>query len=303
MDMKPTSSGMIRRLVAVGLILCVGIWLFSSCSTNSYPVINGLQSQTTVVAPLSSCEVACIATDADSDELNYTWSANGGIISGEGTTVTWTAPDTPGTYNIAVIVSDGNDGEATMQLCIYVPANQPPVIDCINAEPSAVGQGLHGTFKCCAFDPEGDKLSYNWKASGGIIVGQGANADWTAPDEPGNYAITVEVTDSSGGRVSLATAVDVLRNNEPIIKSLKANPSSVVAGKTSTIECIAYEPDGDELNYKWETSAGNITDEGPIVDWTAPTDCSTCTITVTVADGRGAEATEEVVVRVRLPGG
>lgn len=301
--MKPTSYGMSWRLVVVGLMLCSGIWLFSSCNNNSYPVINSLQSQTTVVAPSSSCEVTCIADDTDGDELNYAWSADGGKISGEGNTITWTAPDTSGTYSVAVTVSDGNDGEATKQLCMAVQADRPPVIDRISVEPSAVGQGLRGTIKCFAVDPEGGKLSYNWKASGGTIVGKGASADWTAPDEPGNCTITVEVMDSSGSRVSLATAVDVLRNNEPIIKSLKANPSSIATGKASTIECIAYDPDGDELNYQWQTSAGNITDEGPTVNWTAPADCSTCTITVTVDDGRGAEATKKVVVRVRAPGG
>ena len=124
------------------IILFSGIWLFSGCSNNSNPVINDLKSQTNVVTPSSSCDVTCVADDADGDEINYAWSADGGKISGEGSTITWTAPDTFGSYNITVTVNDGNDGQAKEQLCMSVQADRPPVIDRISVEPSAVGQGL-----------------------------------------------------------------------------------------------------------------------------------------------------------------
>jgi hypothetical protein len=304
MDMHTISSGKIWRVVATGIILWASFLFFTGCSVpNIPPVIDSLQSQPDEVRVSGSCEVECSAADADDDVLSYDWSATGGTLSGEGATVTWTAPDTPGAYSVSVIVSDGNDGQATMQLHINVKANQLPVIDSLTAEPSAVGQGLNGTFMCRAHDPDGDTLSYKWKASAGIISGQGDEAIWTAPDIPGNYTVMVEVTDSTGGKAILSTTIDVLRNNGPLIESLKADPSYVVAGRTSTIECIAYDPDDDELYYKWEASAGDVPGEGPVIEWTAPDNCSTCTITVTVSDGRGGEASDKVKVWVRASGG
>jgi hypothetical protein len=304
MDMHMISSGTIWRVGVAGIILWATIWLFVGCSpSNNSPVIVSLQSLPDEVRVSDSCEIECSAADADGDFLTYDWSATGGMLSGEGATVTWTAPDESGTFIVSVIVSDGNSGQATMQLSIDVKANQPPVIDSLTAEPSAVGQGLNGTFKCRASDPDGDMLVYKWKASAGMISGQTDEAIWTAPDTPGNYTVMVEVTDSHGGKAILSTTIDVLCNNGPVIESLKADPSYVVAGRTSTIECVAYDPDEDELYYKWEASAGDVPGEGPLIEWTAPDNCSTCTITVTVSDGRGGEASKEVKVWVRASGG
>jgi LmbE family N-acetylglucosaminyl deacetylase len=42
--------------------------------------------------------------------LTYTWSTNGGSISGSGTSVTYTPPATPGTYTNTVSVADGHGG-------------------------------------------------------------------------------------------------------------------------------------------------------------------------------------------------
>ena len=51
--------------------------------------------------------LTCHATDEDGDILTYDWSApDGGTITGSGEVVTWTAPDTPGTYKVACHVSD-----------------------------------------------------------------------------------------------------------------------------------------------------------------------------------------------------
>ena len=57
-----------------------------------------------------TCEIKCIATNA-SGELNYEWLAkgdntDGGQISGEGSIISWTAPDKGDTITITVTVSD-----------------------------------------------------------------------------------------------------------------------------------------------------------------------------------------------------
>jgi hypothetical protein len=50
--------------------------------------------------------VECIAS-ATMGELTYEWSCNGGEISGAGSTITWTAPDTSTDVTVTAKVSDG----------------------------------------------------------------------------------------------------------------------------------------------------------------------------------------------------
>jgi hypothetical protein len=50
-------------------------------------------------------DLTCVATAA-SGEPAYQWSTNGGEISGEGSTVIWTAPDRDGRFTVTVRVSD-----------------------------------------------------------------------------------------------------------------------------------------------------------------------------------------------------
>ena len=48
-----------------------------------------------------------------SGELVYEWSCTDGQISGEGSTITWTAPDTEGDVTVTVTVTDASDNRVT----------------------------------------------------------------------------------------------------------------------------------------------------------------------------------------------
>ncbi len=57
--------------------------------------------------------------------LNYQWSAIGGVISGEGKTITWTAPSgpvccAPGPYEITVCVTNREGGQTERQVTVTV---------------------------------------------------------------------------------------------------------------------------------------------------------------------------------------
>jgi hypothetical protein len=87
---------------------------------NTPPVIASLAPSSSSVLPSGSCTVTCAASDAEGDTLTYTWSTTGGAISGTGSTITWTAPATEGTYNISVSVSDGKGGTDSDSCTIIV---------------------------------------------------------------------------------------------------------------------------------------------------------------------------------------
>jgi hypothetical protein len=52
--------------------------------------------------------------------LNYTWSTSGGLIVGNGTKISWTAPGINGIYEITVAVTDGQGGRANFSIRITV---------------------------------------------------------------------------------------------------------------------------------------------------------------------------------------
>ena len=108
-----------RRLSLVALILCT--ILGSSCvQSNKSPVIESLTAEPPVVTQGKSATVKCVASDPDGDKLSYQWVATKGNISGQGSTVTWIAPDTCGSYVITVTVMDSGGKEVTEELTIRV---------------------------------------------------------------------------------------------------------------------------------------------------------------------------------------
>jgi len=183
------------------IILVVAALLIGGCTpANQPPLISSLTPGKGQVSLSDNCQVTCVASDPDGDQLSYSWSADGGSISGEEPVVTWTAPAAPGDYTIAVKVTDGRGGEATTQLTIGVAVNQPPVIDSLTSEQQQVRRAMATAIECIASDPDGDELDYIWSATGGNITGEEAVVTWVAPNAYRTYTITVTVTDGRGGQ-------------------------------------------------------------------------------------------------------
>ncbi|MBA7607132.1 hypothetical protein ES703_14287 [subsurface metagenome] len=216
--MKPISSQP-KRLAGL-IILIVATLLISSCDlpSNQPPIISSLTTNEEWVESADICQVECTASDPDEDELSYTWSTDGGNISGEGSTVSWTAPEALGTYTITVEVTDGRGGEDTTQLTVNVVApNHLPIIENLVVtaehrylEEITVGftdlrsgykvlEGKAYEIKCGASDPDGDELLFEWSTDGGGVSGEGAVVTWTAPPRGGEVSVIVTVSDGRGG--------------------------------------------------------------------------------------------------------
>jgi DNA-binding transcriptional regulator of glucitol operon len=198
-----------KKWLAGFTILVVATLLIGGCTPpNQPPVISSLTASAGRVSPSQYCQVKCVASDPDGDKLNYTWSASG-EISGQGPTITWTAPGAPGEYTIMVKVTDGRGGEATAELTIGVAVNHSPAIDSLTAERQKVRKAMTSTIECTASDPDGDELSYTWSTSGGSISGEGSVVTWVAPNTFGTYTITVTVTDGRGGQATQSIEIVV----------------------------------------------------------------------------------------------
>jgi len=181
-----------------------------------------------------------------------------------------------------------------------VPANHPPVITNLKAEPGAILPSGSCYIEGIASDEDGDELSYEWLAGDGNIDGGGAIVTWTAPESEGIYNITVKVTDGNGGEVTDSIIITVKDNHPPSITSLIADTDWVTPLSSCRIECNAEDPDGDELIYKWSADGGDISGIGSVVTWAAPDAVGLYNITVVVSDGYGGEDTRSLTVSVAL---
>ena len=89
-------------------------------------------------------------------------------------------------------------------------------------------------------------------------------------------------------------------NQSPVIIDLSADPETVVAGGTSTISCIASDPDGDTLSYAWTCSGGDISGTGATVTFLSLNVAGNYTISVVVSDVNGGKANQSVTVIVMV---
>ena len=286
------------------------LFLASSCTApaNHEPIITSLYAEPAGVIPSPSCQIVCNASDADGDEPSYNWSISGGELTGEGATVTWTAPHSEGSHNITVIATDGQGGAVSDYVSIIVRPNNAPVINSLVASADWTLPSGSLDVTCDASDADADELSYVWSTNGGSITGTGCEVVWTAPGQVGTFAITVIATDTFGGS-DTKTLVTVVALEEPLTIEdllvtadhcyLKEYSWGYKVGKRKEyyIECIVADT-SIELVYDWFCGNGNITGEGSIITWTAPPTSELVTVSVTVSDKDGRTTSEYVILGV-----
>lgn len=187
------------------------------------PRIQALATAQTEVEFSDSTTVFAKAFDKDSDDLTWTWSANGGAVSGTGATVKWIAPASPGDYEIRAIVADetGNRDTATLGVKAVAEVNQAPQITEIQKSAAYVGPGEMLELSCLAIDPNGDPLTYTWTNSGGVFSGSGSTVSWTAPPAEGIFQINVKVADDEGLFAEKSTTV--------LVKIFDPTPANLIA--------------------------------------------------------------------------
>ena len=301
-----------KYLVIVGIVVAAVALsiLFYTMLANHRPAITSLEAEPERVLPSGTCQIVCNATDPDGDELSYGWSANGGAITGEGATVTWTAPGAAGSYNVTVIVLDSCGGGVMKKVTIEVRTNRSPTINSLVAD--AVWTTPAGSLRvtCNATDPDGDVLSYVWTTTGGNISGTGAVVNWTAPQEVGIYNVTVVVKDGHGRQDTRFVSLSVATGTPPTIenltvtakepKYLKTTSSGYTVGRTKQydIACNVSDTSGG-VSYNWSCESGVISGEGSMITWTAPDESlDKTTVTLIVSDVAGNMVSKSIVFKV-----
>ena len=170
------------------------------------------------------------------------------------------------------------------------------------------------TLICAVEDTNDNTLKYSWSAEQGTINGEGKEVIWTAPETPGDYKVTVDISNIKGEGVSFSKSFKVTNNpynNDTPDSTIYLNlslPSTVpVEAKahpriwtTSEIECIVPGKDASELTFHWSAPTGKLAGNGLAdgkasrVGWISPGVAGDYKVSVTVSDKSGNLASGEV---------
>ncbi|MFW6056570.1 MAG: hypothetical protein ACOC9B_04605 [Chloroflexota bacterium] len=305
------------EIIGVGLGLAIFASFFfvpvviEADPPNPPPDIQAVQINESVIYPRDVITLVCEATDSDSDDLTYNWSATGGAMQATHARAQWTAPTQPGTHMITVEVADSAGDSTSMPVSVEVRQNQPPVIEELWCQDDTLLPRETTSLLCTASDADEQALSYEWSSALGDLESNGATATWTAPMAPGSYIVSVRVRDGHGGETTRTTLMHVYLPEAPVIDELIVRPL-VPEYSTPTregyrlirgsfcecdIECIA-RAGGQELEFDWSTSAGEIYGDGSHAAFIPPMERTDVVVTVTVSDAFAQSASAEALFSV-----
>jgi len=202
------------------------------------PIITSVRADGATLEPGDTCSITCMATDLGGDVLSYEWLAASGSIEGEGATVSWTAPEKPGLYQVKAVVSDEEGNQASKSVSLRVGEAEeesgespggPFWVDGFEVEPDghnllkrpALGSTQWVVFQgrpviiTCVVDGVTSGLEYEWSCvrlksstyeetggAAGSITGSGESVVWEAFDGAGYARVSVIVRDGSGAEES-----------------------------------------------------------------------------------------------------
>jgi len=146
-------------------------------------------------------------------------------------------------------------------------------------------------------DPDGQIIRYHWDFGDGTS-GTGARVDHTY-GSPGQFTVTLTVTDNSGSPCASQTATATVRMNESPLAVINA-PDAAQNGDVILLDASAStDPDGEITEFRWEVNGETVSSE-PVVSYALTSDRNLA-VTLTVTDdsfAQNATSTARHAVRV-----
>ncbi len=227
------------------------------------------------------------ATDGAGNDATITWDFGDGT-TGTGSAASHTYAD-DGSYTVTVTVTD-DAGNAISQTSTVTVANADPLIVLGDAPSGFEGDALD--FSASASDVAADTVTLLWDfGDGDLALGE---APSHAYDDDGTYTVTVTATDEDGGS-STAEFDVVIDNADPT--GLLTTDTTGDEGDSLYFGVITSDPGDDTVTATWSFGDGSDDVTGHIVSHVFADD-GAFTVTLTLTDEDGGEATYEVDVTV-----
>jgi len=239
----------------------------------------------------------------DVEIVNYTWTFTDQSVEKErwGETPTYVF-SMPGTYVVTLVVNDTIDQTDSDTVTVTVNDITPPVAVAV-ADPDDPLLGELVTLDGSdSSDNSGIIVSYVWTFSdGGVAVSlSGESVDYTF-SEPGEYVITLTVTDSGDNTDTDIITVTVTDNEDPVADA-GPDQTGVVAGTEVTLDgSNSTDNSGTIESYTWTFTDENAVELSGVSPSYVFDNVGTYNITLTVEDPSGNSDTDEVVVTVVAP--
>lgn len=111
-----------------------------------------------------------------------TWTATGGTIDGTGSTITYTAPATGGSYTVRAtsVLDPSKSGTAATTVTSAAVSVTPTAQTVFRGEPVSLTAAVTGAAV----------TTVDWSATCGTVTGSGATVTWTAPQAAGPCSVT-----------------------------------------------------------------------------------------------------------------
>ena len=274
---------------------CVVASCSSTPSIDSVTVI--VQPHPTISGASTVCYDETQTYSTEAGMTNYTWVANGGVITAGGNgadtaRVHWNV--LAGTHTISVNYNDPVSGCVGITPTIYTVTVNPPPVPSI----TGIGTVCAGTNGLVYFT-ESLKTGYTWSISPGGIITAGSTTEsitvnWNTA---GTQSLTVNYSDVNGCRATPPALMPVTVNPMPL--PTITGPATVCIGSAG----VTYFTEPSMTSYIWTISPGGLITSGSTtntitVNWNS-SGAQTLTVNYIDANGCAALSASPMIVNVQ----
>ena len=199
-------------------------------------------------------------------------------VTADITTASTVDSNTIGSYTVTYTVNDASGNQATAVRTVIVEDSTPPTITLIGSNPASVEVGnSYSDAGATATD------AYDGDITSSITTTSNVNINTV-----GSYTVTYTVTDSSSNSATTTRTVNVVDTTAPVITLSGANPVDVDLGTTYN-DAGATATDANDGDLTASITVSSNVDTNTV---------GTYTVTYTVSDAAGNQATETRTVNV-----